>query len=267
MRHRIAPRARQLLEVFQVTAALTLLALIAALLAGIVPSIAGYEAYVVYSGSMEPAIAAGDLAVVAPVRAEELRVGDVITYRTPQRPDVIVTHRLVDIQHDDDGRLSFHTKGDANQSIDQVAVDQGSVLGRVAYAVPKIGYLVDFSRRAEGKVLLIALPGLLLGVDYLLGVRRRRRAQVASVRGEAGQLLARGRVALQNGGTAAAMALFNQAIALDPHLDEAWLLKAECLSDRRERLACLRAGLTVNPHSSKLREAVEHATAAEAEAG
>ena len=49
--------------------------------------------------------------------------------------------------------------------------------------------------------------------------------------------------------------------AADPHLDEAWLLKAACLPKGPEQLACLQAALTVNPGSVKLKKALEIATA------
>ncbi len=183
-------KIKRVLGGLQVASALALLIIIAVLLAGTVPSLFGYESFVVYSGSMEPAIGVGDLAVVAPVRPDQLMVGDVITYRTPQRPDVVVTHRLVGIAVDDQGRFSFQTKGDANDAVDQVLVEQGAVLGRVAYSIPKLGYLVEFSRRAEGKVLLIGIPGLLLALDYLIGARRRRAADVTPARGQVGELIA-----------------------------------------------------------------------------
>jgi hypothetical protein len=144
--------------------------------------------------------------------------------------------------------------------VDSVAVDQGAVLGKVVYHIPRIGYLVEFAKRPEGKLLLIGIPGLLLALDYLLGACRRRKGEVRPLKGEAGELVARARVALQNGGTQAALGLADRAIAASPHSDDAWLLKAECLSDPAERLACLRAGLTVNPESTKLRQALETAT-------
>src|SRR5439155_24549332 len=167
-----------------------------------------------------------------------------------------VTHRLVGIELDEQGHLGFQTKGDANNNVDQVQANPNAVLGRVAYVIPKVGYLVEFSKRPEGKVLLIGIPGLLLALDALLSARRRRKVEVTPVLSEAGELVARGRVALENGGVKAALALFDRAIASDPHLDEAWLLKAECLSNGQERMACLRAGLTVNPDSVALRAAV-----------
>lgn len=245
----------------QVAAAISLLVLIGLVLAGTVPSLFGYESLVVYSGSMEPALGVGDLAVIAPARPDELKEGDVITYRPSHNPNLLVTHRLVGIGLDDQGRFLFQTKGDANNIVDQVAVRPQSVIGRVAYSIPKLGYLVDFAKRPEGRVALIAIPGLLLAMDYLLAARRRARGEIRPARSEAEELLARGRIALNNGATHAALALFDQAIASDPRLEEAWLLKAECL-EGAERLACLRAGLTVNPRSSTLQRALDTLEAA-----
>ena len=247
---------RNVLGGLQVAAALGLLLLIVVLLAGTLPSLLGYESFVVYSGSMEPAIHVGDLAVVGPVRPNQLMVGDVITYRTAEHPEVVVTHRLVNIGLGDNGRLNFQTKGDANDSSDQVAVDPQAVLGRVAYTIPRLGYLVDFSKRPEGKVALIGIPGFLLALDYLLGWRRRKGTE-KSTHSYAEDLLSRGRVAMSHGSGGEAAAFFDQAIALDPHLEDAWLLKAECMAPGVERLACLRTALTVNPHSVRLKKAVE----------
>lgn len=246
---------------------LALLSLILVLLAGTAPALVGYESFVVYSGSMAPAINVGDLAVVAPTKPEQLRPGDVITYRTPQNPNLVVTHRLVDVTREDQGRFSFQTKGDANPVLDTVAVDAGAVLGRVAYTIPKLGYLVDFSKRAEGKVLLIGIPGLLLVLDYLLGAHRRRdrKPVFPGAKSAAADLVTQGRAALLLEDRNAAVALFDQAIAADPRLDEAWLLKAQCL-ESEERLACLRAALTVNPGSDRLRQAVERESEWEAAA-
>jgi signal peptidase I len=274
---RMAPArlARNVLEAVQVATALALVTLVAALMAGTLPSLAGYESFVVLSGSMEPALRTGDLAVVGPVRQDQLMVGDIITYRTAQRPDTVVTHRLVGIGVDERGRQTFQTKGDANDAVDQVLVEPGAVLGRVAYGIPKVGYVVEFARRPEGKLLLLGIPGLLLAIDALLGVRKRRGAAadtkqppvptsaVAGPNPEAAELLGRGRIALANGGPGIARLMFDRAIAADPHCEDAWLLKAACLKEPHERLACLQAGLVVNPGSPQLREALTHATAAD----
>lgn len=241
--------------------AVSLLCLIALVMAGTAPAIFGYESFVVYSGSMEPELGVGALAVVAPTTPDQLKVGDVITYRLAQQPSVLVTHRVSQIGLDESGRFSFQTKGDANSVVDQVAVAPSAVVGRLAYSIPKLGYLVDLTKRPEGRVLLIGIPGLLLGFDYLLAARRRRKARIQPARSEAEELVARSRIALNNGAVTAAASLLDRAIASDPRLEEAWLLKSECL-DPPEDIACLRAGLTVNPDSQILRRALEAAATA-----
>lgn len=252
--------ARHILGGIQVITAIALLMLIGLVLAGTAPSLMGLESFVVYSGSMQPALGVGDLAVVAPTKPDQLREGDIITYRTSQRPDVVVTHRIVGIGMNELGRFSFQTKGDANNVVDQVGVEPQSVIGRVAYSIPKLGYLVGFAKRPEGRLLLIIVPGVLLAVDYLLGMRRRSRDRVVPAQTEAGELLARGRIALNNGAKHAALSLFDEAIGADPRLEEAWLLKAECL-EGADAVACLRAGLTVNPRSASLQRALERSAA------
>ncbi len=51
----------------------------------------------VLSGSMAPALEVGDLAVIAPVAPEALRVGDVVSYHSASLDHPHVTHRLVAI--------------------------------------------------------------------------------------------------------------------------------------------------------------------------
>jgi signal peptidase I len=245
---------------------LAILVLLVALLAGAGPAVLGLDALVVRSGSMAPAIGAGDLAIVKPTRPTELVPGDVITYRAQERPDVLVTHRLVSVDRDAQDQLRFTTRGDANNAVDQVVVDQSAVLGRVIFDVPKAGYVMDFARRTEGKIILIGVPALLLALDHVLSARKQRQGAPAGGN-QVRELIARGRVAMNNGATKAAAELFDRAIAADPHLDEAWLLKASCVPRGPERLAVLRAGLTVNPESPRLKKAVEITLAAESAAG
>jgi signal peptidase len=269
-----SPALRTATAALQRVAALALLLLLGTLLVGTAPTLFGYETVVAPDGSMEPAIKAGDLAIVGPAKPDRLMVGDVITYRTAQRPDLLVTHRLVGMSLDDQGALTFQTKGDANDLSDQVKVNSDAVVGRVVTALPKLGLLIEFTNRPEGKALLIVLPGVLLALDALRLARQRRPAPalaasgdaVLPIRGEAGECLARGRVALQNGAPGAALAQFNQAIAANPFLEDAWMLKAQCLNPVDEALACLRAGLTVNPTSTKLRDALKQSLALHATA-
>src|SRR5690348_13907572 len=78
----------------QVLAAGALLVGIGVLLAGLVPAFFGAETFVVQSGSMEPAVHTGSVAVVKGTRLTALKPGDIVTYRMPENPDNVVTHRL-----------------------------------------------------------------------------------------------------------------------------------------------------------------------------
>jgi signal peptidase len=253
-----------------------LLTLVLALVAGTAPTAIGFETFVVMSGSMEPALGVGDLAVVGPVKPEQLSLRDIISYRTPAQPNVIVTHRLVGVGVNEAGALMFATKGDANDSVDQVEVNSQAVLGRVFYAVPKIGYLVDFAKRPIGKATLLGLPALLLVGDSLLKRRAVGRQAApaptttpvptpdlmpASRPSRADVLVRQAWVAQRNGRVAEALALLERAIPLDPSSEDAWLLKAECFERPGDRLTCLWEGLAANPGSASLRAASETAAA------
>ena len=71
----------------------------------------GHQLIAVTSGSMEPAIPAGALAIVEPVGAADLRVGDVVTIRLVS--GALVTHRVIGTAADGGGP-SVVVRGDAN---------------------------------------------------------------------------------------------------------------------------------------------------------
>ena len=87
-------------------------------------SILGFTPLKVLSGSMEPAIKTGDLIVVKAIPDSNIEEGDIITFKT--NPDTFVTHRVVEV-FDQDGNISFKTKGDAN-NVEDKELDRKSVV-------------------------------------------------------------------------------------------------------------------------------------------
>ncbi|MCL4374909.1 signal peptidase I [Patescibacteria group bacterium] len=124
---------------------------------------AGYQSYLVQSGSMEPAIMTGDIIVVH--AQPEYHKNDTITFRGSDGR--IVTHRIAAI-NEKDGRRYFTTKGDANRSEDNDNVISDQVIGTVALVIPRLGYLVAFSRTIPGLFLLILIPTVTIILDELL---------------------------------------------------------------------------------------------------
>jgi signal peptidase I len=111
------------------------LVLVFSLLAwALAPVLIGWRPVVVVSGSMAPAAAPGDVAVVDP-RPGSIRVGDIVLVPAPGPAARLLLHRVARIRAD--GALV--TKGDANADVDSTPVLAREVKGRVRFVVPAAG--------------------------------------------------------------------------------------------------------------------------------
>jgi signal peptidase len=158
---------------------LVLLALVVPFVVYAVPGLVGANAsFVVLSGSMEPAISAGDVVVVATSDPSTIVAGDVITFSRGSS-GVAVTHRVVDVDTSGAEPL-FYTKGDANDNVDVSPVPASAVVGTVVLVIPFIGYVIQFAGTTLGFVLLVIVPiGLLLVTEAVSYLRTRRRNATA----------------------------------------------------------------------------------------
>ena len=141
----------------------------------------GVQTYIVMSGSMEPKIHTGAIALIdtADRYAEK---GDIVAYRMGEGDDeILITHRV--IRKTDSGYI---TKGDANDSEDDKEVSQSQIVGTFIGSVPKAGYAVDTlgKRGLAGIVLWITslniLSSLLRDLTVRKPARRRRPVQYDS---------------------------------------------------------------------------------------
>lgn len=123
------------------------------------PAVFGVTPMVVLSGSMsgdaEDHIETGDLIFVTETEASELEVGDVIAFMEGK---VVVTHRIIEIQTDDDNKLQFITKGDANNATDQRPVSEDNLVGIYMSRIPKLGDFALFLQTPLGMVIFIGIP-------------------------------------------------------------------------------------------------------------
>lgn len=139
------------------------------------PSVLGVTPMVVLSGSMSgdapDHIEAGDLIFVTPAVASELRVGDIITF---MQGKTVVTHRIVELLPEKDGKLQFRTKGDANNTEDTEPVSEDDLVGIYRGRIPFVGDLAIFMQTPLGMILFIGVPLLaFLGYDI---IRRQKHA-------------------------------------------------------------------------------------------
>ena len=142
------------------------------------PHAFGFKSFTVMSGSMEPAIGTGAVVVERPIAPREARVGDVVTFKDPEGGERLITHRVKSVRVRG-GTARFVTKGDANNTVERWSVPAEGSIGRVAYDVPKVGYLMVYAGGPHGRILLIVLPALMLAAYELVRIWRPAREEGA----------------------------------------------------------------------------------------
>ena len=138
-----------------------------------VPKIGGYTPLIVLTGSMEPQIMEGDLIIVKQIDGKDVKVNDIIAFFDPDGNGTsILTHRVKKVI-DEDGKLSFRTMGDANDSEDRTAVSADKLVGIYTDTrIPGAGNVAMFMQTTAGLVVCVMLPLILLIVYDV--IRRRR---------------------------------------------------------------------------------------------
>lgn len=162
-RRRTSPRARMLL-VLGIFGPVTLLALL--------PTVLGLQRYVVTSDSMSGGIERGSVVFERRVPVGDLRVGDVITYERPSSAgsDGLVTHRIEWIEG-----AYLQTRGDAEPGPDPWLVPLGQpTMSRVVLSIPYVGYPFVAPIGQSVWLLVLVVPGALLGSLLVQDARRAR---------------------------------------------------------------------------------------------
>lgn len=133
--------------------------LFAIIVSPILPTKEYIASYAVVSGSMEPVIGKGSVAFIRPIADSELQKGSVIAFTHPIDSRTTILHRVVAV---DNETLSYQTKGDANNTVDNWEVTSDQVIGQYQFSIPYLGYLANYVRQPIGFALLIGIPALLL---------------------------------------------------------------------------------------------------------
>lgn len=162
---------------------LLILVSLLAIVVVVVPLVTGAKPYTILTGSMEPLYPPGTLVVVQPAEAEDINLGDVITYQLESGKAQVVTHRVVGVGADADGTPVFITRGDANDADDADPVMPVQIVGKLWYSVPYIGWINNVvTGEARAWAIPIVVGGLFVYgiVTILLGFRDRRREKAAA---------------------------------------------------------------------------------------
>lgn len=172
---RSSQQARVVVRGIRVTATLALwlafgvLAGVAAVIAA--PKFFGGQALTVMSGSMAPAIDAGDIVLTERIRPLDARVGDVVTFRSHERGNRLLTHRVREITVKGD-EVTFVTKGDAVNASEEWTVPMSATLARPKFRLRTLGYALFWLAHPLGRLALYVLPALLIGGYVLISIWR-----------------------------------------------------------------------------------------------
>jgi len=133
---------------------------------------AGFRTLIVLSGSMEPALKVGSLAVVIP--QENYFNDEIISFSPTGNQKDIVTHRIVSRKYEENilWPPAYQTAGDANQAPDPNLVKHDQILGRMIFSLPYAGYLANFMKEPAGFILLVIVPITIVVYEEIRGLKR-----------------------------------------------------------------------------------------------
>ncbi|MBP1759584.1 MAG: peptidase [Firmicutes bacterium] len=120
-----------------------------------------YRMMVVLSGSMSPAFETGDVILISTVKKAQYSKDDIVTFKDPEDMKKIITHRIIDVNQEGN-KVSYRTKGDANNSADPKLVPANNVIGQEKLHIPYLGRMIEFGKTKQGIILLILVPGFLI---------------------------------------------------------------------------------------------------------
>ena len=98
------------------------------------PDFMGYKNFIILTGSMEPTLKPGDIVFVK--ETTNINEQDIISFKVE---NAIVTHRVVEIENEN-GKNFYITKGDANNTNDQMKIEKNDIKGVYLFHIKYLGY-------------------------------------------------------------------------------------------------------------------------------
>lgn len=163
-----------------------------------VASVFSISPMIVLSDSMHPIIKSGDVIIIRQVEPGDVKEGDIISFFDPDSSgSSVVTHRVIEIHEDANGKRTFRTAGDANNKYDKATgelleytfdtpLPEENVIGVYLFRIALAGNVAMFMQSTWGMIICIGVPLVLfVGLELL-----RRRKHEKKRNDETAQLLA-----------------------------------------------------------------------------
>lgn len=124
------------------------------------------KAYTVLTGSMQPSIPVGSMVFALPAQHQDLQVGSIITFNSPQEPNKLIVHRIHRIIFEEQQK-AYLTKGDNNDAVDNWKIYDLQIQGQAVFYLPYLGYLSGYSKTPFGFLTILGLPAVFLALLYI----------------------------------------------------------------------------------------------------
>lgn len=139
-------------------------------------SIGGIRIFNIVTESMVPEYKVGDILISKSTPLDKIKVGDDIVYlgNKDTFTGKVVTHRVIDIEKNEDGTYLFHTKGIANTAEDPV-VSGSQIYGVIIYKTVILSFISKIINNLYGFYFLIFTPLTILIVVKIIKIYQERK--------------------------------------------------------------------------------------------
>ena len=132
-------------------------------------SFLNYRMFTVVSGSMIPEYDIGDVLLAKETTPEKIERGDAVSYlgTNGQFKDKVVTHEVIEIEIDENGKYWFYTKGVANLSVDPV-VSEEQIYGVIVGEMKLLTFVYKLVAKPAGMFIFVIIPLFyVIGSEFL----------------------------------------------------------------------------------------------------
>ena len=149
-------------------------------------SLFNFRMFTVVSGSMEPKYNIGDVLIAKETEPSKIKVGDAISYfgKSGSVKGKVITHRVIEIEKDSEGKYMFYTKGLKEEAIVDPVVYEEQIYGVVVYKSVILSFVYKVVGTKLGMFIFVIIPLLyIIGsefVEMLLEKEDKRRSKLNS---------------------------------------------------------------------------------------
>lgn len=139
-------------------------------------SIGGIRIFNIVTESMVPEYKVGDILISKSTSLDKIKVGDDIVYlgNKDTFTGKVVTHRVIDIEKNEDGTYLFHTKGIAN-TVEDPVVSGSQIYGVIIYKTVILSFISKIINNLYGFYFLIFTPLTILIVVKIIKIYQERK--------------------------------------------------------------------------------------------